>query len=403
VIRVALLPSAAVVSAKTTSIVHTNAREAGLEVAEELVELLGRPPHLVIAFASAEMDPVEALAGLRAGLPDARIVGCSSYAEINSHEVLSGSLTAMGLCFNTIQFRTFAHTTGADPFEAGVSFAREVASFEPNLLILFPDGLAYNSTRLLLGIQSVLGQRFPIVGGIAADDAKFERTYQFHDDRCLTGAVVGVALKGPVEVVTAARCGWRPVGATRTATKVVDGNVLLELDGQPALGLYRQFLGERWAEMPSVGVEFPVGIVGGELGSQRMDGDGEILLLRAIKAIDEERQAIVFGGDLPEGARVRMSRANKDDVIAGANKAGDEVAARMPEPSFALVFDCMARKIALRERYKEEDQHTFAQLGPDVPKIGFHTFGELSPVSGVTMHHDETFTIALIRATESGT
>ena len=386
------------IDAKTISIVHTDAREAGREAAEELIEQLGRAPQLVIVFASAEIDPVAALAGLREGLPDARIVGCSSYAEINSDEALSGSLTAMGLCFSGIRFQTFAHTTGADPFEAGASFAREVQRFGPNLLILFPDGLAYNSTRLLRGIQSVLGDRFPIVGGIAADDAKFERTYQFHDDRCLTGAVVGVALEGPVEVVTAARCGWRPVGATRTATKVVDGNVLLELDGQPALGLYRQFLGERWAEMPSVGVEFPVGIVGGELGSQRMDGDGEILLLRAIKAIDEERQAIVFGGDLPEGAQVRMSRANKDDVIAGADLAGDEVAARMPAPSFALVFDCMARKVALGARYKEEVRHTFARLGPELPKIGFHTFGELSPVSGVTMHHDETFTIALIRA-----
>lgn len=387
------------ISGKTVSIVHTNAREAGLEVAEELLELLGRPPQLLIAFASTELDPAGALAGLRAGLPDTRIVGCTSYAEINSSEVLSGSLTAMGLCFDGIEFRTFAHTTGTDPFEAGVSFAREVRAFDPNLLLLFPDGLAYNSTRLLLGIQHVLGQKFPIIGGIAADDAKFERTYQFHDDRCLTGAVVGVALKGPIEVATAARCGWRPVGAARTATKVVDGNVLLELDGEPALGIYRQFLGERWAEMPSVAVEFPIGIVGGELGSQRMDEDGEILLLRAIKAIDEERQAIVFGGDLPEGARVRMARANKDDVIAGANAAGEEVAARMPTPSFALVFDCMARKVALGPRYKEEVQHTFARLGPELPKVGFHTFGELSPVGGVTMHHDETFTIALIGTT----
>src|SRR5689334_18913481 len=137
------------IAAKTTSIVHTNAREAGLEVAEELVEQLGRMPQLIIAFASADMDPVQALAGLRAGLPDSRIVGCSSYAEINSHEALSGSLTAMGLCFEGIEFATFAQATGADPFDAGVSFAREVAGFQPNLLILFCDGLAYNSTRLL--------------------------------------------------------------------------------------------------------------------------------------------------------------------------------------------------------------------------------------------------------------
>ena len=83
-------------------------------------------------------------------------------------------------------------------------------------------------------------------------------------------------------------------------------------------------------------------------------------------------------------------------MIAGADQAGVEALARMPEPALALVFDCMARKIALGARYKEEVRATFDRLGPDIPKIGFHTFGELSPVDGVTMHHDETFTLALL-------
>lgn len=389
------------IHAKTVSIVHHDAYEAGLEAAEELLEQLGEPPQLLLAFVSTSLDPARALAGLREGVPGVSVAGCSSYAEINSHEALSGSLTVMGLRFAGVEFRTFSHTLSDDPHAAGVAFAKTVAHFDPSLLILFPDGLAYNATRLLRGIQSVLGERFPIVGGMAADDAKFERTYQLHDDQCLSGAVVGVALRGPIRVATAARCGWRGVGATRTATKVVDGNVLLELDGEPALDIYRQFLGERWSEMPMVGVEFPVGIVGGVIGEQRMapvgDGDGDIILLRALKGIDEQRNAVIFSGDLPEGARVRMTRASKDDVIAGADAAGaaaiDELA---NQPSIALIFDCMARKLALGSRYKHEVERTFARLGPDVPKIGFHTFGELSPVDGVTMHHDETFTIALI-------
>ena len=386
------------IHARTASIIHDDAHEAGLEVAEELVEALGEPPQLVLTFVSTSLDPHRAIAGLSQGLPGARIVGCSSYAEINSREALSGSLTAMGLRFGaSVTFETFVHEdASSEPFAAGVGFAREVARFAPDLLIVFPDGLAYNCTHLLLGIQSVLGANFPIVGGIAADDAKFEETHQFHDARCLSGAVVGVALKGPIQIATAARCGWRPVGATRTVTKVADGNVLLELDGEPALEFYRTFLGERWDEMPLAGVEFPVGVVGGVLGQQRMEEREDIVLLRAIKAIDEERQAIIFGGDIPLGAKVRMSRATKDDVIAGADQAGVEALARMPQPALALVFDCMARKIALGARYKEEIRATFDRLGPDIPKIGFHTFGELSPVDGVTMHHDETFTLALL-------
>jgi hypothetical protein len=392
------------IHAKTVSLVHHDGFEAGLDIAEELVDQLGAAPELIIAFVSTSLDPARALAGLRQALPGVSVVGCSSYAEINSQEALSGSLTVMGLRFEGIEFQTFSHDASDDPFKAGAAFATAVGGFAPNLLITFLDGLAYNSTRLLRGIQSVLGDGFPIVGGIAADDARFEHTYQLHDGECLSRAVVGVALRGPIEIVTAARSGWRPVGATRTATKVVEGNVLLELDGEPALDLYRQFLGDRWAEMPLVGVEFPVGIVGGVLGEQHMakhqsegQGEGEIILLRAIKAIDEERNAIVFGGDLPEGAQLRMARASKDDVIAGADAAGSEAIARMADPSIALIFNCMARKLVLGRRYKDEVLQTFGRLGPELPKIGFHTFGELSPVDGVTMHHDKTFTIALLK------
>ncbi len=385
------------IRAKTASIVNTDSYEAGREAVEELLDQLERP-ELVIAFVSATLDPARALAGINDGLPaGVEVVGCTSYAEINSEECLSGSVTVMGLRLEGLSFKPFCYRAErAEPHAAGAAFAREVKDFGGDLLIVFPDGLELNSTRLLLGMQSVLGQQFPIVGGIAGDDAKFEKTYQFAGREALSGAVVGVALKGPVELVSAARSGWHPIGKTRTATRVEDGNVLLELDGEPALEIYRQFLDHRWDEMPGVGVEFPIGVVGGVPGTQKMP-DEQILLLRAIKGIDDRRQAIIFGGDIPQGAELRMARATRDDVIAGADAAGAEVCARMPAPSLALVFDCMARKVALGARYREEVKRTFAALGPDVPKIGFHTFGELSPVQGVTMHHDETFTIALIK------
>ena len=87
-----------------------------------------------------------------------------------------------------------------------------------------------------------------------------------------------------------------------------------------------------------------------------------------------------------------------DQRREGADEAGAKVCAALPRPTIAFFFDCMARKIVLGPRYKDELRATFARLGPDVPKVGFYTFGELSPVEGTTMHHEETFTIALLQA-----
>jgi hypothetical protein len=383
--------------AKTVSIIHDDSLLAGKELARELLDELGRPPHLVLLFAWAKYDQARLLEGLYAELPaTTRLVGCSSYGEINSEEAVAGTATAMGLIFEGIAFETFAVEGGRDGFSVGKTLGEQVQAFAPTLLMVFPDGLRMNSTQFLLGLQSVLGREFPIIGGISADDGSFSQTYEYSDRRAFSWGAVAVALKGPIEVVTAAKSGWVPIGTTRTCTKVEDGNVLLELDGKPALSFYKDYLGYRASEMPMVAVEFPIGVVGGVPGTQRMP-DGDILLMRAIKGVDEARQAIVFGGDVPEGAEIRMTRAIKDDVIQGAIAATAQVKSQQEDPGVALIFNCMARKIVLGSRYKDELKEPMKQLGPGVPKIGFYTYGELSPVQGVTMHHDETFTLALLR------
>lgn len=385
------------IKAKTVSIIHDDSLTAGERVAAQLLDELGAPPDLVLLFASWRYRHREVLEGIYRHLPaETRLVGCSSYAEINAEEGLGNSATAMGIRLGGVELRTFKiEGIAADPRARGRELGAAVRAFDPALLILLPDG-TINATRFLLGLQQTVGERLPIVGGMAVDDARFIQTFQLHDREVISGGAVAVALRGPVEIVTVAKSGWLPIGATRTCTKVEGGNVVLEIDGRPALELYRDYLGPRAAEMPSVSVEFPVGLVGGLPSSQKLP-DEAILLLRSVKGIDEARQALIFGGDIPEGAEIRMTRATKEDIIRGADEASAKVLTAMPDPSLALLFNCGGRKVVLGPRYKEELVATFERLGPNVPRIGFYSCGEFSPVQGVTMHHDETFTMALIK------
>lgn len=384
--------------AATVSIVNEDGFAAGEEAALELKEELQGPPELILLFSSAGYNHEQVLKGIYGKLPHVALVGCSSYAEINSEDALTNSVTAMGLQLDGIAFKSFRlDEVGPDSFAAGVAFAAEIKAFAPNLLLVFTDGMQCNATRFLLGLQEVLGRTFPIIGGVAADLGEFARTYEFIDQSCISGGVVGVALKGSIELVTAAKSGWIPVGGSRICTKVEHGNTLVELDGKPALSLYREYLQHRVSEMPRVSAEYPIGIVGGVAGTQRLPDD-DILLVRFISGVDEAREAIIFGGDIPEGAEVRMTRATKEDVIRGANEAGAAACSAMGNPSVVFVFDCMGRKVVLGGRYRDELKETFKRIGKNIPKIGFYTFGELSPVQGVTMHHNETFTIALLKA-----
>ncbi|MCC6557740.1 MAG: FIST C-terminal domain-containing protein [Polyangiaceae bacterium] len=386
------------IRAATVSIVHDDARTAGRQAAQELVLELGGPPDAVVLFASARYAQAEVLAGLSGELPaSTRIVGCSSYAEINAEEALTGSVTAMGLALQGIDCEAFKVGGGAESFAAGRELGAQVKAFGASLLLLFPDGLKMNGTRFLLGLQDVLGQGFPIIGGMAADLGDFSCTYEYFGRELITGGAVALALRGPVELVTAARAGWSPVGARRTCTRVEGGKAILELDGKPALSLYKEYLGERADEMPAIGIEFPLGVVGGVQGTQRLPEDEGVLLVRAVIGVDEGRKALLCVGDIPAGAEVSMTRAGKEDLIEAADAAASIACAAMPRPSVAFFFDCMGRKLVLGARYKEELRNAVALLG-DIPKVGFYTYGELSPVQGVTMYHDETFTLALLRA-----
>lgn len=379
------------IRAATASILHEDSLSAGREAVAELLDRLGQQPDLVLAFASAAYDPEAVLSGLYSRL-DARVplVGCSSYAEINSDEALSKSVTVMGLVLEGVEIRTYrAAVEDGDSRALGRRLGAEIAAFGPDLVITFPDGVRVNSTPYLLGLQEHLGDRFPIVGGVAADMATFTKTWELHHRDALTGHAVAVALKGKFEIAAIAKSGFHPIGVARRATRVEGAKAVIELDGQPALGLYKDYLGLAGADLQTAGLEFPLGIAG--------SSDTADPIVRAVQGVDEARSALLCSGDVPEGAYVCMMRGTRDDLIQGATAAVDAALKQVPAPSVALFFDCMGRKLVLGARYKEELGPVMAKLGPDVPKIGFYTYGELALAEGVSRHHDETFTMVLLK------
>jgi hypothetical protein len=387
------------IEAKTISILEENDRRAGELAWLELHDVMDGAPDWVIVFVAGNKDATQVMAGFVEKKPSkTRVLGCSSFAEIGEEGGLTRSVTAMGIRLGgDVEAEGFlVEGLSGREREGGKELGEQAKAFGPKFLILLADGLI-NTDRLLSGLQDTLGETFPIVGGMAIDDGKFERAYEVLDHRVISGGAVALGLRGKVELVAGARSGWMPIGATRTCTKVENGDTVLEIDGRPSLDLYLEYLGPKASEMPRVSADFPIAIVGGITASKGMLGDGEsIACLRAVKAVDEARRALVFGGDIPEGAKIRMTRGTRDDVIRGANDVGAEVVRSLPNPSIAFFFDCGGRKMVLGPRYGDELKATFAALR-GVPKIGFYCAGEFSPVQDITKHHDETFTMALVR------
>lgn len=383
--------------AATASIVHEDSYQAGREAVEELLDEMASTPDLVMLFATSEHEPQRVMDGIWSQLPDGvRLIGCSSFAEIGGEDAMTGSVTVMGIVFGPVLWGLYQiDEVGASSTEAGRKLGRMIADLQPRVVIAFPDGLVANSMKFVNGMQSVLGSSCPIVGGLASEALNFEHTYQFLDRRAFSGGAVALALGGPITVVTSAGSGFQPVGVVRTCTEVVDDKFVHSLDGESALELYKAFLGDDVLGRPNIGLEFPLAVISGA-GGDFMASDERSQVIRAVRQLDEQRGALVCAGDIYQGAKVRMTRATKNDLITAAASATERASRELPDASLCLLFNCAGRKIILGAKYQKEIESAFAVLDSQIPRIGFYTYGEIAPVDGANMYHDETFTLVLL-------
>lgn len=380
--------------AVTVSGYGVDGRQVGKDVGVGLREALGGDPDVVLLFCAAEYDARAVIAGLYDRLgAGVRVVGCSSCAEINSEEATTGSVTAMGLRLGDV-VATIVHAEDPanDSRAIGRALGEALAPVQPTLVLLLVDGIVLNSTPVLVGIQSVLGDRMPIVGGVAADALTFSRTEEYVDRDVLSGAAVALALSGPLRIETIVAGGWQAIGKSRVITRATDSKTIDQLDGEPALDVYRRYLGTFGRDLDNAGLEFPIGVVAlpGEAAA------ADTAFIRAVQGAAPDGRGVRVSGDIVEGATVRMMRASRDELIASATRGVQAAVQALPDPALALFFDCAGRKVVLGTRYQEEFAAALQHVPPGVPRVGFYTYGELAPRAGTTIHHDETFTAVLI-------
>ncbi|MEM7656306.1 MAG: FIST C-terminal domain-containing protein, partial [Bacteroidota bacterium] len=187
--------------------------------------------------------------------------------------------------------------------------------------------------------------------------------------------------------------GWDPFGPERVITRA-EGNVLYELDGKPALTLYKKYLGEAAEELPASALQFPLTI--------RPKGAQTLGTVRTILSIDEEVGSMTFAGDMPEGSIAQLMMANFDRLIEGAadaaNSASFEAIQQTSGDKLSIMVSCVGRKIVLGQRIADEVEAVVEGLGDSWSSLGFYSYGEISPHSetGSCDLHNQTMTITLL-------
>jgi hypothetical protein len=377
-----------------------DAFEAGREAMEHSMKKMSRRPDVIWAFGASSFDQAKLLEGMRTVAGDIPLVGCTTDGEISTSGLSTDSVVVLSLASDHIQFRTLAvESLSKNSLSAGVNLGKKLQDTGCKYLQIFSDGLKGNATQIIEGIRQVLGNDIRIAGGTAGDGGEFVCTYQYFNDRLLTDSIVAVAFIGDFHLGTGGESGWIPFGVAKQVTKSI-GNVVYELDGQPALQVYEKFLGKYASCLPGVGVEYPLALLGiyhDAVGTNEF-------ICRATMGVDREKGSITFAGDVPEGSMVKMTMGNEEDIILAGENATRIALDNLTQdvstilPRVVFIYSCMARKIVLGSRTNEEIVKIKNSVGENIPIIGFYCYGEYAPIgrTGVSSFYNETITLTII-------
>lgn len=348
---------------------------------------------LVLVFGGSRLgEPLTGiLKKIKERYNDATIIGCSTSGEIIGTDIQDNGVTVTAVSFDasTVRSASISISSPKDSFQAGADLVRQFDPIDLKHILVFSDGLQVNGSELVKGMRENVPPGVTISGGLAGDGTDFEQTYTIMDGQALTGHIVAAAIYGRVAVGCGSIGGWGSFGPYRRVTRS-ENNILFELDHTSALELYKKYLGELAQDLPSSGLLFPLSVVTGHENDE---------VVRTLLSINEDDGGMVYAGDIPQGAHVRLMKANKDRLVAGARMAANNSieGVNSQKPGLALLVSCVGRRLVLKQRSEEELEAVVSALGSSVMTCGFFSYGEISPISNASLCelHNQTMTVTI--------
>lgn len=346
---------------------------------------------LVIVFAAPEfIDKPDVIAELASAYPTSRMIGCSSGGEIAGPLVNDASISVAVLRFEQSRIAVVSAEIkdASESLAVGEQLAKQLAHDDLCNVFVLSDGLNVNGSDLIKGFSSTLPPQVIVTGGLAADGDRFQRTWVIRDGKPETDIVTAAGFYGNnLQITYGSRGGWGSFGPERRITRS-HGNILYELDGRPALSLYKEYLGDLANGLPATGLLFPLSI--------RQDPADSRELVRTVIAVDETAQSMTFAGDVPKGYLAQLMRTNFDRLLDGASMAAEQARDSMAiaGPMLAIAVSCIGRRLVLGERVDEEPELTLEHLPEGAHQVGFYSYGEISPcVNGICGLQNQTMTL----------
>jgi hypothetical protein len=344
---------------------------------------------LVLAFGAPKLiTGPEIYDYLKKSYPNANVVFASTAGEIMGSDVYDDSIvvTAVELEKSSIACTATHVNKQANSAETGAFLMAQLDKKGLNCVFIISDGSFINGSELVDGFNRDNPGKVPVTGGLAGDAARFNSTFTSLNAVPAQGNVIAIGFYGDsLHISHGSSGGWEEFGPQRSITRS-DKNVLFEIDGKSALDLYKEYLGEYAKELPGSALLFPL--------SLSIEGSDK-KLVRTILSVNEDKKSMTFAGNLPEGSKVRLMKANFEKLIGASSSAATDAVTGPEHADLAILISCVGRKLVLNDRTDEELMAAKHIFGNTTTMAGFYSYGELSPLNkGSNCElHNQTMTI----------
>lgn len=311
-----------------------------------------------------------------------RVAGCGAWGVIAGAEEVEGrpAVAVLAIRSDRIGALTlFAPIDPERPMSAAAEIRRRTAATGPGLTVLLPDPFVLRPDELLLAIDR-LAPGLEVVGGACSGDPSSQGTFQFCGRNVATRAVSGLHLHGGLRRAIGVTQGCQPLGEPSRVT-AGEGNVILELDGRPALEVLR-------ARLPPA-LRDSLERLGGHLflGYPPDPAQETILpgqyLVRTLVGADPQRGALLAGAPVRRGQPLllvlREAQAARDDLKTMLQRLRPEETGI--DYRFGLYFNCAGRGTPLYGVPGIDTAYITGALD-GVPIAGFFGNAEIAPLSG---------------------
>jgi len=258
---------------------------------------------------------------------------------------------------------------------------------ERDLVLLLPDAAGADLAGLVAGVRAAVAPA--VIVGAGAAKPLAAPSLQWCGRELAAGALAGLVLRGDAPPRIGVTQSCRPVSDLMTVTRA-EGNWILELDGRPALDVYREVArGPLAADLRRAAAFVLVALPKDATDPLRPGG----YLVRHAVGFAEARRAFALPEAVVRGGNIafvlRDASAAREDMKSMLASLGDR------PPAFGIYLDCCARGVSLFGIPGLEAAYLEGALAPR-PILGMLGSCEIGPIGGTAELLTYTGVLALI-------